>query len=110
MAKTYEYNEQTGTYYEIEDHVDGGLIIKTLQDVEPVLEHVKEIRNRGTNDKGIKQNWWPYATVPAAVWLKWKSDYGVDIFDKNHQGAVLKLLNGDFKNFKRTELNHVAER
>ena len=106
MAKTYEYNEQTGTYYEIEDHTDGGIIVRTMQDVDPVLDHVKDIRNDGRNDKGIKQNWWAYATVPGAVWLKWKSDYGVDIWNKDHRPAVFKLLNGDYKNFKRTDLKH----
>lgn len=109
MRKTYEYNDQTGTYYEIEDLAEGGIGIRTMQDVEPVIDHVRDIRNDGRNDRGIKENWWPYATVPAAVWLKWKSDYGVDIFNKNHKEAVFKLLNGDFKNFKRTELNHVAK-
>lgn len=103
--KTYEYNPQSGTYYEIEDHPDGGLIIRTMQDVDPVLEHTKAKRNSGLTDRGIKKDWWHYATIPAAVWLRMRED-GIDIFNKHQTKEMLKYLNQHYPYLKNTELKH----
>lgn len=105
MAKTYEYNDQTGTYYEIEDYKDG-VIIRTMQDVQPVLDHVQRRRNSGYNDRGIKQDWWCYASIPAAVWLKWKAEKGIDVFNRDHEKDVFRLINSEYPHLKHTHLQH----
>ena len=103
--KTYEYNEQTGTYYETEDNADGSIIIRTMQDVEPVLDAIEKRRNSGYQDRGIKKNWWRYATIPAAVWLRWK-DEGIDIFNKDQTKEILKKINQEYPKLKNTYLSH----
>lgn len=102
--KTYEYNPEAGTYYELEDYEDG-LIIRTMQDVAPVLDHVADVRNSELTDRGIKKGWWKYATIPGAVWLRWK-DEGVDIFNKDQTKEVLKKINKEYPKLKNTYLNH----
>lgn len=106
MRKTYEYNPEGGTYYEIEDHPDGGVIVRTMQDVSPILEQTKKVRNSGLNDGGIKKGWWKYATIPSAVWLKWKHEDGIDIFNKDHEKAVMKKINSEYPYLKNTERHH----
>lgn len=106
MAKTYEYNPTSGCYTSIEDTADGGVVLKTIQDVQPVLDHVQRKRDSGLVDRGIKKDWWHYATIPAAVWLKWKQERGVDIFNKDHEKKVLKLINSEYPRLKNTYLKH----
>ena len=106
MAKTFEYNDQTGTWYSIEDDSSGDLIIKTIQDVDPVVDYTKRVRNEGTTDKAIKRDGiWHYATLPAAVWLKMKEE-GIDIFDKNDEKRMLKYINREVPHLKTTYLKH----
>ena len=103
--KTYEFNPESGTYYEIEDDANGDLVIRTMQDVEPVLEYCKELRNSGYQDRGIKEEWWRYAVVPAAIWLKMK-DEGYDIFNPEQTKECFQYINKHYPHFKTTYLNH----
>ena len=83
--KTFEYNPDRGTYYEMDDHHDGGLIIKTKQDTTPVLEMNKADRNSGINDKVGEFN--HYARIPAAIELALRQK-GLNIYVKNQTKRV----------------------
>jgi hypothetical protein len=107
MAKFVEYEADRGlaTY---EDMNDGHLQVHYRQDVEPVLEYTKKIRNDGLADLGIKRDMWHYAHVPPVVILKWRFEHGVDIFNKDHMPKVLQLLNTEYKALKTTDKTHTV--
>ena len=87
MTKEYEWNPHRGTWYEYEDDLQtGGLIIHTKQDVEPLLEHNKFLRNSGVNDLGglkDKGDLKHYASIPAHVELALR-EKGIDIYSQNY--------------------------
>lgn len=76
--------------------------------MEPLLDYTRRLRNDGTADLGIKRDMWHYAQIPPVVMMKWKNELGVDLFNKDHLPAVLKLLNTDYKYLKTTNKNHMA--
>jgi hypothetical protein len=41
------------------------------------------------------------ARVPPEVQLEWFVKYAVAMWDKNHRGAVNRLLDGEYKHLKR---------
>ncbi len=68
-------------------------VIETVQDVAPILERNKALQNaddRGWSPSGELRR---AATIPDVVILKWRNDYGIDVFDRNHWPAVKRLLN-----------------
>ncbi len=80
-------------WWRYEPHTDSAIITHT-QDVSSVLEANKRAANDDEKTKrGIKRDWWKVASIPDIVWLKWKQEKGVDIFDQSHTDAILKLLN-----------------
>jgi hypothetical protein len=88
--------------------IDGKMQYHYEQDVEPILDHAKRIRNDGLADKGIKNDMWHYAYIPPVVQMEWLVKYGVDFNKKDHLKAVLRLLNTDYKYLKTTDKNHMA--
>ena len=81
--------------------------ISTQQDIEPILEWNKNAANQGLTDKGIKESWWKYATIPNIIIEKWMNEYGVNIYNKDHQKKVFNLLNRpEYKYLKTTTKMH----
>lgn len=105
MAQFFDYNPNRGTWYETEEDADGNLTIATRQDVQPVLDHIKERRNSGLVDKGIKNGFWHYATIPAHVELEMRQK-GVNLYNKEQTKEVLKMINRDYPYLKNTYLKH----
>ena len=82
-------------------------IIETVEDVEPVLEMAKALRNNEDYSKeGIKRDWWHIGHIPDSIILKMRVEDGVDIYDKNDWEAVGKLLNDKYAHFKTTDGKH----
>lgn len=106
MSKFLDYNEARGTWYETdyEAHTDK-LVIHTKQDVQPVLEDTKFARNSGVGDKGVKGEFWHYASIPAHVEVELKNK-GINIYDKNNTSRLLKEINQNYPYLKRTNLHH----
>lgn len=105
MAQFFDYNPHRGTWYETEEDADGNLTIATRQDIAPVLEETKRRRNHGETDKGIKRDFWHYATIPAHVELEMKQK-GVNIYNKDQTKEMLKMINRDYPYLKNTYLKH----
>jgi hypothetical protein len=80
------------------------------QDASLIIEANKVLQNNDDLTKGgIKNSWWHYAQIPNIVIEKWKSEHGVDLFNKDHQKAVFKLLNDpQYKYLKTTTKYHAG--
>lgn len=109
MRRLIDRDPITGeaVWYEYRASEDAAVITHE-QDVSAVLE--KNILSANDDDKtkrGIKNDWWKYASIPNIVAIKWKQERGVDIFDKNHSAEMFKLLNDpEFKYLKTTAKFH----
>jgi hypothetical protein len=89
-----------------DDH-EPGLKIHYRQDVEPVLNYARDLRNNEDYSKaGIKRDFWLYATIPPVVIMKLKIEHGLDVFDPNHVKAVHKIINQDYPYLKCTTGHH----
>lgn len=105
MSKFVDFDADRGmaTY---EDMYDGKMQVHYRQDVEPVLEYTKTLRNEGATDYGIKNDLWHYAQIPAVVILEMRFKHGVDVFDKNAQKKVFELINREYPHLKTTNKMH----
>ena len=57
--------------------------------------------------RGIKNDWWKYASIPAIVEIEWLNKYGVDINNPYHKRKVFELLNHpDYRYLKTTNKVH----
>lgn len=66
--------------------------IETKQDVEPFLENNKRLANDG-DGYSPSRDWRRIANIPLGIVEMWRTRLGVDIFNKDHQPAVRRLLN-----------------
>lgn len=77
-------------------------LIRYDGDAEGVLDVCKEESNH--LDKRAEMNAGPMvhvARVPPSVQMEWLIKYGVDMANKDHRGAVHRLLDGEYKHLKR---------
>ena len=96
----HAYDEDSDTTY-----------ISEIQDVDYILDSAKTKRNwdvggaMGLNEyskQGIKNNFWHVASIPNSVMMKWRIEYGVDVFNKDHWPQVKRLLNNSDWAYLRT--------
>ena len=72
--------------------------IEQVQDVEPILEYTKALANdRSYKQKGIKHDWYHFATVPNVVIMELKQKYHLDIFNKDDLKKIESVLQRDYK-------------
>jgi hypothetical protein len=78
------------------------------QDPTILLEANKEAANDTDKTKrGIKNEYWLYARIPAIVELEWLHKYGVSLDNKNHRKKIFQLLNDpDYRYLKTTAGHH----
>jgi hypothetical protein len=105
MSEFFDFSDRGLLYTTDVNQETGGVILHTKGDCDPVLEHMKRIRNSGENDKGIKNEFWHYCTIPAAVEVALR-DRGIDIYDKNCTKDLLKIINEEYPDLKATRLHH----
>lgn len=79
------------------------------QDVQPVMDYAKALRNDGLTDSGIKREFWHYAILPPVVILKLRYEYGIDVFKRDHQKRMMEIINRDFPNCKTTNKMHTVK-
>lgn len=78
-------------------------VIGREQDISHILDANKVLQNDDQLTKdGIKNSWWHYAQIPNIIIEKWKNEHGVDVFNKDHEKAVYKLLNDPQYKFLKT--------
>lgn len=104
-----DYNPHNGvtTYFDY-DHASDTTIVGYEQDVSLILDVNKKLQNDDDySKKGIKQSWWHYATYPPIIINKWLMEYGVNVFNKDHQKKVLELTNRpEYRYLKTTTKMH----
>lgn len=75
--------------------------VETRQDVEPIIENNKKLANLNdgfTPSREMRR----IASIPLVIIEKWKTELGVDIFNKNHAQALRRLLNDPDWRYLRT--------
>jgi hypothetical protein len=105
MATTYEWNPYRGTWYEMEDDPQtGGLIIHTKQNVQPLLDRNRKLRNSGVNDLGgmnDKQDLKHYASIPAHIELALRQK-GIDIYNGKQTKQMIREIETNYPECKVT--------
>lgn len=106
MAEIFGFNQDRGTWYEVEeDPQTGDQIIHSKSICDPVLEQTRMDRNSGKGDRGVKGEFWHYATIPVGVELELRGK-GLNIYDKNNTKQLLKEINQNYPHLKNTNLTH----
>src|SRR5262245_44099135 len=77
-------------------------VIETVQDVAPILERNKALRNADDRGWSASYDLRRAATIPDIIILKWRKEYGIDVFNRNHWPAVKRLLNDPEWRYLRT--------
>ena len=95
------------TYHNYNPQTDE-TIIETWQDIEPVLEMNKKLKNdTDLTKRGIKEGFWKYASIPVIFQYKMLVNEGVDIYRREHGERLSKLLeNPDYSHLKTTTKVH----
>jgi len=85
----------------LEEDSDGSLIVHREADVEAILESNKALAASGdgyTPSRDLRRA----ATVPNAIFEKWKNELGIDYADKNDWPKIMALLDSNEYRFLRT--------
>ena len=105
MAEFFDWNAARGTWYEVEDDLQTGeLIIHTKQDVQPVLDDNKILRNSGANDlggAGDKNDLKHYARIPTHVELELRQK-GINIYDHDATQRIIYEIENNYPECKVT--------
>lgn len=90
-VETFHYDEETDTF-----------AIQRAEDVGIVLDRNKELANHTTGwnaDKTMRHA----ASIPIGVIYEWITKHGVNLFNKNHQDGVKRLLNSNEYRYLRVQ-------
>ncbi len=88
-GQTFHYHEPTGEF-----------AIEHIENIQPLLDQNKKLQQE---DHSIRDEFRLSARIPMTVVYEWKNLFGVDVFNKNHNKAVKKLLNSpDYRYLKTT--------
>lgn len=97
LSTWHEYDAQTDITTII---IDG--------DSQPFIEQNKARANdKDYSRKGIKGEFWHYASIPPAVQVKWLIEEGIDVYKKSDLQRVSKKLEDPaWKHLKTTTKHH----
>lgn len=85
------------TYHSYDEETERTFITYE-NDSQPVLDLCKWENNHADRKFGDAVH---VARVPPEIQMKWFVEHGVKMWDKDHQGAVNRLLDGEYKYLKR---------
>lgn len=107
MAIHFDYDPVTGLRETFDyDPINDAVTITTSEDVSPLLDKLKAMRNDEDYSRaGMKADWWHYATIPATVELALRNK-GLNIYDKNATKAILKEINTNYPWLRATDKRH----
>jgi hypothetical protein len=113
-SRLLDYNPISGESVIFHDNHDGTFNIEHLQSravIDALIDANKELANDTTlTRRGMKKDWWKYATIPNIIILKWKKELGVDIFNRNDKKKMFELLNDpEYKFLKTTHATHTPK-
>lgn len=109
IRKLLDYNPLTGERCIFEADGEANTMRLTHeQDVSAILDANKALaNNEGLSRRGIKNDFWHYATIPNVVQMKWLNEHGVDVHNRDHRKRMFALLNSpEYKYLKTTTLHH----
>ena len=106
MSELLDFDPDTGiAHYFDYDHLTDQTRITTVQDVEPLLEYNKTLRNDPRNfQRGVKHGWWLYAKIPAVVQLKMRAK-GINLTDPTATKRIMQEINEHYPALKTTHKN-----
>lgn len=103
MAKFFDYDPITGlTEYFDHDDQSGRSLIRTVEDVEPLLERNKALARDNLADGQNSDSFKLYASIPMTVVMELRKK-GIDVFKKGHEEAVFKAIEQDYPYLKTTQ-------
>lgn len=113
-TRLLDYNPLTGETVLFHDNQDGTFNLEHRQSralVDALLDGNKEMANdSGLTRRGMKRDWWKYASIPNIIILKWKREFGVDIFNPNDRKKMFELLNSpEYRFLKTTHATHTPK-
>lgn len=73
---------------------NGNAHIETVQDCKPIIERNKRLQ-REYRERPQKGDYKHIATIPNVVLMKFKKEYGLDIFKKDDLPKIEKLLHSN---------------
>ena len=92
---------------------EGNTHIETVQDCEPILDFNKAAQaDANYTQKGIKEEFWHYATIPVVVQLQWLNEYGHKDWPMlpGNETLLYRLLNSpEWKYLKVTSKYHTGK-
>lgn len=98
----YDPHSKTHTWHTY-DHSSKTTKVVVVQDVEDILKHNKMKQNNTLyKQRGIKEGFYHFATIPNVVIEEWMKKYGVNVFVKDDLPKVEKLLNKAEYKYLRT--------
>jgi hypothetical protein len=98
---------QTTHFEYVEDGDAAKMVLTYSYDVQAGLDLAQSLANdEDRTRKGIKEDLWHYAHIPAGVAMEMLVKHGVDINNPHHKQAVFKLLNTEYTKCKTTTLMH----
>lgn len=107
MSKFFDFDPLNGvTSYTDTDEMTGLTYVRQEEDVEPLLDHTKELANTSATDSGMKEGMWLYAQIPPTVIIELKKK-GIDIYNRMDHKRLFKELNTNYKYLKTTQKIHV---
>ncbi len=71
-------------------------------DPQPTLDQNHRIRNGFDHAKSKKAGWELIASIDNTIALLWLTQYGIDVFKKEHMPRVIRLLNDPDWKFVKT--------
>lgn len=97
-----DYIPETDTQVWFHRQSDGDWVYQKKTDVAPILDANKEAQNHlsPANAAGDMKL---VARIPPIFIEKWFRELGIDYFNKDHQGAVNRLLNSSEYRWLRTD-------
>jgi len=109
MPKLIDVNIENGTTTKIAIDGDGRdrkLLVRTEQDIDPLLKQNAELRTM-TSRKGTdnEQHMRVVADIPKVIYQSWKRIYGFDIFSPMRSNWGLGMTTQEHKRFLRGLLN-----
>ena len=99
MKRLLDYDALTGTstYHEY-DHSTGITRIEETQDATSVVEYAKRLANDSDyKRKGIKEDWYHFATVPNTVLMQIMKEHHIDFRRKEDLPKLERILQRDYK-------------
>jgi hypothetical protein len=106
MSEFFEMDQFSGIRTDTAwDEASQQMTLIRTADVEPVLDYSKEMAaDSSVSQRGIKQGWWRYASLPPIVILQMRAK-GINVFDQNDQARMFAEINTHYPHLKNTTGN-----